>query len=591
MPGNGSYWLIGLEGKARKIRVPINTPTLVGRATYNHVVLDDPRLSRQHARLAPEHDGCFIYDLNSANGTFVNQVAVKRHRLAPNDLVSFGPLAFRIELVPQAAQAPAAIRDLEEPTLTGVEIGSGPESVAQLATAIESHPSSVILPARDLGQLEDAYENLGRLYSFMQGISKTIDRTELLHLIGERLLAVYPSASFVAIHLRANRDDSREEVRLAQLVGPHPPVDPPQLPEDVLSAVFERRTSLLTSQPSAGPRGGVNMYVPMIDHDEVLGVIHVSGQEQGATFSRADLDLLKGMAAPAAIMLQNTRMHEQSLAEDRFSHDLALAAQIQKSFLPREVVAVEGLELFAEYRAAYTVSGDFYDVFWVAQDKLAVFIGDISGKGISGALLMARISSELRVAALAHVDPVEVLTAMNRATLGRGQAELFFTAIYFTLDVKTGDVVLANAGHPSPYFCRADGMLEAVTAGAGCAVGILEDPMFSSTSFNLAHGDTLVLYTDGVIEAADGSGNLFGDSRLQTALYGGVGSRPHVIAENILRHVEHHAADGPVNDDLTLFICQRSKSKEQTMQPRRRSSSFPAPDLSKLPTPGRPWRP
>lgn len=590
MLGSGTYWLIGLEGKARKIRVPIDAPVLVGRGTYNHVVLDDPRLSRQHARLAPERDGCFVYDLNSANGTFVNNIPVQRQKLSVNDLVSFGPLHFRVEHVPAQGQAPSLVREVEEPTLSGIDIGSSPESVSQLATAIESHPSSVLLPARDLGQLEDAYENLGKLYSFMQGISKTIDRAELLQLIGAKLLDVYPSASFVAVYLRASRDDSRDEVRLAQLAGPRIPADVPELPEDVRSIVFDRKTALLTSHPAAVARGGTNMYAPMIDHDEVLGLINVSANDQPGSFSRADLDLLKGMAAPAAIMLQNTRMHEQVLAEDRFSHDLALAAQIQKSFLPREVVAVEGLELFAEYRAAYTVSGDFYDVFWVAPDKLAVFIGDISGKGISGALLMARISSELRVAALAHVDPVEVLTVMNRMTLGRGQAELFFTAIYFTLDVKTGDVVLANAGHPSPFLCRADGVLQPVTAGAGCAVGILDDPMFSSTSFNLAHGDTLVLYTDGVIEASDARGNLFGDARLQTALYGGLGSRPHVIAENILQHVEHHAADGPVNDDLTLFICQRSRSKEQTMQPRRRSSNFPAPDLTKLPTPGRPWR-
>ena len=228
----------------------------------------------------------------------------------------------------------------------------------------------------------------------------------------------------------------------------------------------------------------------MIDRaNETLGVIHVSTNSHGDTFSRDDLELLKGMATPAAIMLQNTRMHEDSLVEDRFRHDLALAAQIQKSFLPREVIAVEGLELFAEYRAAYTVGGDFYDVFWVGTDRLAVFIGDISGKGISGALLMARISSELRVAALAHVDPVAVLIAMNSATLGRAQPELFFTAIYLTIDVKTGEVVLANAGHPTPYWCRSDGTVEPVSGGAACAVGILDDGGYTSTSFSLARGE------------------------------------------------------------------------------------------------------
>jgi phosphoserine phosphatase RsbU/P len=579
VPERGSYWLVGLEGRARKTRLPIDTPVLVGRGTYNHVVLDDPHLSRQHARLAPERDGCVIYDLNSVNGTFVNGVAVKRQRLAPNDLVSIGPFVFRIELVVTTEPRPG---DVEEATLPGVDVGAGPESISLMSTAIESRDSSTQLPAGNLTQLEEAYENLGTLYAFTQAISKTIDRGELLHLIGARVLEVFPSAQYVAVYLRWRREGAADELRLAHVVGPLAPGAPPLLPANVLAAV-DRRTALLTSQAAPVSRGGTNMYAPLLEQGGASGVLHVSAHEHGRTYSLADLELLKGMAAPATIMLQNTRMYEESLVEDRFRHDLALAAEIQKSFLPREVVAVEGLELFAEYRAAYTVSGDFYDVFWVARDRLAVFIGDISGKGISGALLMARISSELRVAALAHVDPVAVLTAMNSATLGRGQTEMFFTAIYFTIDVKTGDVVLANAGHPSPYVCRADGAVHSVTGGAACAVGILDDPEYASTTFNLAPGDTLVLYTDGVVEASDARGNLYGDQRLLGSLHGSAALRPRVIAENILRHVDHHAAGGPVNDDLTLFLCRRSESTRATMQPRRRSSVFPAPDLTKLP--------
>ena len=199
---------------------------------------------------------------------------------------------------------------------------------------------------------------------------------------------------------------------------------------------------------------------------------------------------------------------------------------------------------------------------------------------------MARISSELRVAALAHVDPVSVLTAMNSATLGRAQSELFFTAIYLTLDVKTGEVSLGNAGHPMPYWCRADGSVQAVSGGAACAVGILDDGGYTSTSFTLAHGDALVLYTDGVVEAANAEGVLYGDERLHASLLGG-GKRPAVIAEDILRGVDAHAAGGPVNDDLTLFICQRSVGAAPSLQPRRRSSTFPSPFVPDTPPPRR----
>lgn len=533
------FWLVGLEGDARAVRLPIDAPILVGRGAYNHLVLDDSRLSRQHSRVAPERDGPVVYDLNSVNGTYVNGVAVTRRVLASNDVIHFGPFAFRIERGPlrpeRAGGADPGWRALEEPTLSSLPDASRPASA-----------------------------NQGTLYAFMHAIGKTLELRELLQLIGAQILEIYPAAAYVGIHLRAPHDQARTEIELVCRAGVERPTVTPPLPDEVRRAALDRARA--------------NMVAPLVDRDGSLGLLHVSAGARSGTFMRADLDLLTGISAAVAIALQNSRTHEETLVQARLRHDLTLAAQIQKSFLPREVIAVEGLDLFAEYRAAYSVGGDFYDVFWVGPDRLAVFIGDISGKGISGALLMARISTELRVAGQAHVDPVAVLTAMNRATIGRGQPELFFTAIYLTLDVKTGDVVLANAGHPTPYRRSAQGCVQPITAGRGCAVGILDEPGFTATALRLEHGDTLVLYTDGVVEAANAAGHLYGQERLEACL-ARTGPRPNAIAEDILRSVERFTGQGPASDDLTLFLCQRSVGAAPTMQPRRRSSSFPAPPV------------
>ena len=357
---------------------------------------------------------------------------------------------------------------------------------------------------------------------------------------------------------------------------------PVTLPEDITAAVLGSPKGLLTAPVPGRTKGGTSMYAPLIDHNETIGLIHVSSEPRTGGFSRADLDLLTGMAAPAAMMLQIAKNQRESMERDRLSHDLELAAQIQKSFLPREVVSVPGVELFAEYRAAYSVGGDFYDVFWVAPDRLGVFIGDISGKGVSGALLMARISSEMHAAALAQVEPAAVLTAMNRALIARNQPELFYTAIYLTLDVKSGEVVLANAGHPSPYCLRADGTLQAITEGAAGPVGIVDDPQFEATALRLGHGDSLVLYTDGVVEASSANGTLYGSERLETALSQGA-ALPNSIAERILASVSAHLMDSPANDDLTLFICQRNVGRPATMQPRRRSGTMSAVGAGDVP--------
>lgn len=143
--------------------------------------------------------------------------------------------------------------------------------------------------------------------------------------------------------------------------------------------------------------------------------------------------------------------------------------------------------------------------------------------------------------------------------------------------MKSGEVVLANAGHPSPYLCHASGPIEPITAGASGAIGILDDPGFAATSFRLAHGDSLVLYTDGVVEAADSSGGLYGSERLEACLSTITSTRPNEIAERILESVDQYATDTAVSDDLTLFICHRVVGQSPSLQPRRRSGTIPAP--------------
>jgi serine phosphatase RsbU (regulator of sigma subunit) len=538
--GARSYWLVGLEGT---VRLPINAPILVGRGPYNHVVLDDARVSWQHARIAPQAGGLVIHDLNSRNGTMVNGTVVTRQQLHANDIVCFGARAFRIERIAQErppSASPAAPFDPE-----GATIGAMPafDEFADTSPPFDlpAGTSTADVPIVDLNKLEDAYKNLGTLYSFMQAISKTIDRRELLALIGTKTREVYPSSS-VGAYLRA-QDGSFVLSHWASAGGGGAE---DVLPDEIRERVTSTHRALLTP-------GG--MYAPMIDRDEVLGVIHVASERGG--FTPADLDLLTGMAAPAAIMLQNTRMHEESLLRDRLKYDLELAEEIQRSFLPREVISVDGIELFAEYRAAYGVGGDFYDVFWVGPDRLGIFIGDIAGKGVSAALIMARTSTELRAAALSLVEPALVLTAMNKAVIARNQPELFFTGIYLTLDVRTGAVLLASAGHPAPYVRRADGRVETITEGAASAVGILDDAAFTATELQLGFGDTLVLYTDGVIEAPDAHGELYGAARLEACLVA-AGKRPADIAARILRSVDEHARDVVGRDDLTLLICQTS---------------------------------
>ena len=398
----GSYWLVSLSGAERRVRLPADGPLLVGRGAHNHLVLNDYRISRQHARVASEPDGFVVYDLNSSNGTWVNGVAVRRQQLNPNDRVNFGPFEFRLDFqIDEAAPADPTARVTRRPTeivtkftQTAPPPSSRAQEAVRMATRATIPPegdgalpysdsSTALIPVYrestrflaeaasvDLNQLEDAHEDLRVLYAFMQAISTTIDRRELLALIADKVLELYPAAAAVSIYERGRAAQQRKD-------APPPPRSPFQrihsagnealrgdatMPESVSALLPRARRAFFGGQSSAGR--GTSMYAPMIGRADTLGVIYVVADPRYDGFTTSDIDLLNGMAVPAAIALQNTRMHEESLQRERLNRDLELAAQIQQSFLPREVLSVPGIEFLATYQAAYTVGGDFYDVFW-----------------------------------------------------------------------------------------------------------------------------------------------------------------------------------------------------------------------------------
>ena len=547
-----SCWLIGLDDQQRVMRLPLHSQIRVGRSEDNDIVLNDARISRRHSRIAPEREGCVIHDLNSINGTFVNGVAVTRHHLKVDDIVRFGGYPFRVERDGNGEKR-SGEHDDSATTVDNIKH----EVTVQIVGAIDAGKSGSRLVSADSRRPENAGKRLEIIYAFMQEISRTLDVRELLRLVTQNVREVYPTAAIVSVYLYDDAAASVPELRLAHSSSGGGAGSAALLPSLVIEAVVDAGRAILTSNslaPSTSQPGGGTMYAPLLDRGEVLGVIQVSGDEQFEGFRRSDLDMLSAISSMVAVMLQNARMHERSLAQDRLQHDLRLAAEIQRSFLPREMVSANGIEFLAEYRAAYSVGGDFYDVFSVGPDKLAVFIGDVSGKGVAAALLMARFASELRIAGQAQMDPAAVLAIANRSLLARGQPEVFYTAIYFTIDVKSGEVVLANAGHPVPYVTRAGGGFEAIDLGVGGAIGFFDETEFPTTTFNLKQGDSLVLYTDGIAEAADAHGQLFGSQRLEGCLAAG-GGGPQDLCDRILSEVEKFASPGVDNDDLTLLIC------------------------------------
>lgn len=548
-------WLVGLDAGLQGRRFPLETTFLVGRGPYNHVVIDDPRISRQHAKVSPEDGEHIVQDLGSANGTFVNDEPVKRQKLIEGDLVRFGPFRFRFETKSTSdvdGHSAPPPRRAEERTRVGFEVPT------RILNAVDA--ASMVSPVMPSGlvQLEDADRKLRTLYAFLHAISTTLDHDELLTRVLRNLLDVFPTAGAIAAYVM-----EADGVRLAPAIVLQrdgrlgPPGSP--LPESLQREVVQRGQALLSSPMSLSwddegpPSGGLVMHAPMMARGEVYGVLNVRGGSR-SSFTQGELDLLTALAAHAALALQNARMHQQKLAQQRLEQDLRLAEQIQKSFLPPSLPEVHGVRFVAEYRPAYSVGGDFYDVFWVGPGKLGVIIGDVSGKGVSAALLMARVSSDLRAAVLGEPDPAHAMARVNRSVLERGQHDIFVTAIAMTIDVAQRRITFASAGHVPPFIGRADRSVVRIDGAASTPIGLFDGAVYEQMDLWLAPEDVLVLCTDGVTEATALSGDQFGFDRIDATLRSGPRDAPR-LAERLMADVAAHVGTAPQYDDLTLLLC------------------------------------
>jgi hypothetical protein len=366
-------------------RFTLDAPVLIGRGPINHIVIDDPRISRQHAKITPEESGHVIYDLNSANGTFVNSMAIKRHKLQPRDVVHVGPFRFSFEEslsgVVSVPEPPGFQQRGEMRTVHGMD---APTRIVDSMDAISMAAPGAITR---LSELEDADRKLRTLLAFMQSVSATLEGGALVELIVTNLFEVFAKADVITLFLRDDPGSPLTPRFCLKRDRTPAPVAP--LSAQVTSEVVQKGRAILSTPivPATPARkstpAGLTMHAPMINRGAVEGVLEVNGQlGAGPMFTQRDLDMLAGLAAMAAMSLHNARIHIESLKQQRVQQDLLLAREIQQSFLPQQIPVAPHTEIATEYRPAFTVGGDFYDLFYLNERQLCFFIGDVAGKGV-----------------------------------------------------------------------------------------------------------------------------------------------------------------------------------------------------------------
>ena len=253
------------------------------------------------------------------------------------------------------------------------------------------------------------------------------------------------------------------------------------------------------------------------------------------------------------------RLDEEMRERERVEQELRVARRIQQASLPKEVPILEGWQIFPLYQPAREVGGDFYDFHLLSKGRLGLVVGDATGKGVPAALVMASTRSMLRAVARAHNYPGEVLEQVNDLLVTDIPPNMFVTCFYCILDPESGHLLYANAGHDLPYLRRRSGEAEELRA-RGMPLGLMPGMSYEQKEIVLQEGDSALLYTDGLVEAHDPNGEMFGFPRLR-ALVSEYAAEEQSLEEALLEELYSFEGEGwEQEDDITLLTLRRSAS-------------------------------
>jgi serine phosphatase RsbU (regulator of sigma subunit)/anti-sigma regulatory factor (Ser/Thr protein kinase) len=305
---------------------------------------------------------------------------------------------------------------------------------------------------------------------------------------------------------------------------------------------------------------GLKLIVPLVTQGELIGLLNLGPRLSEQEYSTDDRKLLENLAAQAAPAVRVAQLVREQQVEardrERIEHELQVAQLIQQNFLPKTIPSLAGWEIAAHYRPARTVGGDFYDFIELAGGRLGIVIGDVTDKGVPAALVMAATRSVIRTTASQTDAPGEVLARVNDILCPDMPTNMFVTCLFGVLDPSTGEFRFANAGHDLPYVRRPDGRVDELRA-TGMPLGLMEDMPYDESVGSLGVGDTVLFSSDGIVEAHDPNGEMFGFPRLRERMSTHRGGA--VLLDRILGDLAAFTgADWEQEDDVTIVTLART---------------------------------
>ena len=304
---------------------------------------------------------------------------------------------------------------------------------------------------------------------------------------------------------------------------------------------------------------GVALVVPLVTQGELIGTLNLGPRLSEQDYSSDDKRLLATLAAQAAPAIRVAQLVREQAAEaaerERYAQELKVAQLIQQQFLPRHLPNLPEWQVAAYYGPARVVGGDFYDFIDLDEGRIGLVVGDVTDKGVPAALLMARTHSILRAEAPRLVAPGAVLARANDLLAEEMPDKMFVTCLYMVLEPATGRVVYANAGHNLPYVRTADGVVE--FRATGMPLGLMPGMAYEEKTSEIGRGDSVLLYSDGIVEAHDPAGEMYGFPRLKADMATELAGTE--LLDELLDRLHAFTGRGwEQEDDITMVALRRS---------------------------------
>lgn len=533
----------------------------IGRSEDNDLALPDPFSSGHHAVISPADGGYVVRDNGSKNGTFLNGKKVQGEiELKRGDEILVG--STRIIFDKELSSNVEVTMDIRGPRNINTVI---PLKDILKKQDIDTTIQSLATPA-DFLKIKSDYKSMAVLTEVSKALVLHQPLQELLERIMDLICEYLPMDRGVLMLKEGNppqmiakipRINNKTLLRQKILVS-----------QSIINLVLDNHSSVLTADAQTDDRLKMKdsiiksnihsaMCVPLWDNREIIGVIYADRISLLEQFNEEDLRLLTLLSNLAAVKIENARRIDQAIEIEKLQKELALAAQIQKDFLPKTNPVCDRLDIAWTFIPCNQVGGDYYDFISIDDCRLALIVADVSGKGISAALLMA----SLRAALIAEVGPQFQLKAaaakLNDFVFASAATNRFISCFVCDLNMTTGELRYVNAGHNPPIIISKDGKVRRLDPTGFC-LGMFPSVSYGVEQVKIEKGETVVLYTDGITDTRNSLNQEFGEDNLIGLLKKNAKKPAAEIISKLNNELGTFSSGVDPFDDMTLIVLKRT---------------------------------